>query len=157
VRLTYKFLLAAPILGILGVIFVLLDQSHIYFAPGTERVDRLFTLLSMCGVLFLLLAGATILLTPFWLWRKEPPKILARTGIVLILGAILFALFAYGAFILAGITTVRDGNGILLFFAAPPASPALLSGLLTLIAAAVGSSRSRAQTRRKQYPFPPTA
>ena len=145
-RRTYKFLLAAPILGILGVIFILLDQSHIYFAPGTERVDRLFTLLSMCGVLFLLVAGVTILFAPFWLWRKEPPKRLALTGITLILGAILFALFAYGAFILVGITTVKDGNGILLFFAAPPASPALLSGLLTLIAAAIGYSRSRVRS-----------
>jgi amino acid transporter len=142
-KLSYKFLLAAPILGILGVIFILLDQSHLYFTPGSEHVDRFFTLLSMCGVLFLLLAGATVLFTPFWLWKKEPPKRLALTGIFLVLGAILFALFAYEAFILDGITTVRDGNGILLFFAAPPASPALLSGLLTLIAAAVGSSRPR--------------
>ena len=145
-RRTYKFLLAAPILGILGVIFILLEQNHIYFDPGKEHVDRFFTLLSMCGALLLVLASAIVLFTPFSLWRKERPKTLALTGMVLIVGAILFALFAYEAFIFDGITTVRDGNGILVFFAAPPASPALLSGLLTLIAAAVGYSRSRVRS-----------
>lgn len=78
--------------------------------------------------------------------ERGAAKKLVLTGITLIFGAILFALFAYEAFIFDGITTVRDGNGILLFFAAPPASAALLSGLLTMVAAAVGSSRSRART-----------
>jgi hypothetical protein len=148
VKLSHKLLLATRVLGILGVIFILLEQHHLYFDPGKANLDRFFTVLSICGPGFLLLAGAIVLFSPFTLWRVESPGKLALTGMALMLGAIMFALFAYEAFIFDGITTVRDGNGIFLFFAAPPTSPALLSGFLTSIAAVVRYLRPHYPARR---------
>ncbi len=144
-KLPHKLLVVAPLPAVIGVVFFLKEQNHIYTAPGAERIDHVYSILSLLSMILLCVAAAIVLLAPIWLWKKESAEKLAVTGMLLTAGGVLFAEFAYKAFILDGITTVTDYPWI--FFIAPPASPAILCGVLTIIIAGVRRSR-RPQVNR---------
>jgi hypothetical protein len=139
-KLPHKLLLAAPVPAVTGVIFFLMEQNHIYTAPGAERIDHLYSLLSLLSMVLLCVASAIGFLAPMWLWTNEPAGKLAVTGFLLTIGSVLFAVFAYEAFIFEGITTVA--NFIWIFFVVPPASPAILSGVATIAVAGVRYART---------------
>jgi hypothetical protein len=139
VKLPHKLLLVAPFPAVIGVLFFLKEQNHIYMAPGAEHIDQFYSILALLSIILLCSAAAIVLLAPIQLWKTESPEKLAISGMLLTAGGVLFAEFAYKAFILDGITTVTDYMWI--FFVAPPASPAILCGVLTIIIAGVRHSR----------------